>query len=87
MALFWGWVLSIPMHRSYVHGYTHTGEDALMVFSTAMVGLHAIALFLAVRRRSLFAATSPVDAAVMALVLLVGVPMFLIAFVAPVLGT
>lgn len=83
---FWAWLLSVPMHRSYAYGYTHPGEDAIMIFCTAMLAAHAIGLFFVLRRKAAFATINPGDAAFNALIVLVGLPICLFVLCVIALG-
>jgi hypothetical protein len=80
------WLLSVPMHRSYAYGYTHPGEDAIMIFSTAMLAAHAIGLFFVLRRKAAFSTINPGDAAFNALIVLVGLPICLFVLCVIALG-
>lgn len=82
---FWAMLLAIPMRRSYFEGYTHPGEDAMMVVLTGLVGLHAIGLFLVLRRRHCFRAIDPRTVVLNAIFLLVVIPMILFVILVPVL--
>lgn len=79
----WSILLAIPMRRSYFEGYTHLGEDGVMVILTGVVGLHAIGLFFVLRRRHVFRAIDPGTVPLNAIFLLIVVPVIVFVILAP----